>query len=141
MSEITDRARFLRAKIEQMSEDTITEDSEALDYADLFPLWNGNGVKYAAGYRVRYGSDLYKVLQEHTSQETWNPVDVPSLFAKVLIPDPGVIPEWEQPGSTNGYSKGDKVTHNGKTWESQVDNNVWEPGATGTEALWIEVTE
>lgn len=141
MSEITDRARFLRAKIEQMSEDTIVEDSEALDYADLFPLWNGNGVKYTVGYRVRYGSDLYRVLQEHESQEAWNPIDAPSLFAKVLIPDPGVIPEWEQPGSTNGYSKGDKVTHNGKTWESQVDNNVWEPGATGTESLWIEVTE
>lgn len=140
MSEITDRARFLRAKIEQMSEDTIAEDSEALDYADLFPMWNGNKVKYTVGYRVRYGSDLYKVLQEHESQEAWNPIDAPSLFAKVLIPDPGVIPEWEQPGSTNGYSKGDKVTHNGKTWESQVDNNVWEPGATGTESLWIEVT-
>lgn len=141
MSEITDKARFLRAKIEQMSESTITEDSEALDYADLFPTWNGNGVKYTAGYRVRYGSDLYKVLQEHESQEAWNPIDAPSLFAKVLIPDPGVIPEWEQPESTNGYSKGDKVTHNGKTWESQVDNNVWEPGVVGTESLWIEVTD
>ena len=141
MSEITDRVRFLRAKIEQMSEDTIVEDSEALDYADLFPMWNGNGVEYTVGYRVRYGSDLYKVLQEHTSQEAWNPIDAPSLFAKVLIPDPTVIPEWEQPGSTNGYMTGDKVTHNGKTWESQVDNNVWEPGATGTETLWIEVTE
>lgn len=140
MSEITDRARFLRAKIEQMSQDTITEDSEALDYVDLFPMWNGNGVKYIVGYRVRYDSDLYKVLQEHESQEAWNPIDAPSLFAKVLIPDPGVIPEWEQPGSTNGYSKGDKVTHNGKTWESQVDNNVWEPGVVGTESLWIEVT-
>lgn len=140
MSEIIDRAHFLRAKIEQMSEDTITEDSEALDYADLFPMWNGNKVKYTVGYRVRYGSDLYKVLQEHESQEAWNPIDAPSLFAKVLIPDPGVIPEWEQPGSTNGYAKGDKVTHNGKTWESQVDNNVWEPGVVGTESLWIEVT-
>ena len=48
-------------------------------------------------------------------------------------------PEWEQPGSTNGYSKGDKVTHNGKTWESLVDNNVWEPGVIGTESLWKEV--
>lgn len=103
-------------------------------------MWNGNGVKYIVGYRVRYDSDLYKVLQEHESQEAWNPIDAPSLFAKVLIPDPGVIPEWEQPGSTNGYSKGDKVTHNGKTWESQVDNNVWEPGVVGTESLWIEVT-
>ena len=52
-----------------------------------------------------------------------------------LIPDPDVIPEWEQPDSTNPYSKGDKVTHNGKTWVSDVDNNVWEPGVYG----WSEV--
>ncbi len=141
MSEIIDRAYVLRAKIEAMSEDTITDDAESLDYIELFPSWSPDGVTYSVGYRVRYNGELYKVLQEHTSQETWNPVDTPSLFAKVLIPDPTVIPEWEQPGSTNGYMTGDKVTHNGKTWESQVDNNVWEPGATGTETLWIEVTE
>lgn len=29
----------------------------------------------------------------------------------------------------------DNVTHNGKTWESLVDNNVWEPGVYG----WTEV--
>lgn len=141
MSEIIDRAYVLRAKIEAMSEDTITDDAESLDYIELFPSWSPDGVTYPVGYRVRYNGDLYKVLQEHTSQEAWNPTDAPSLFAKVLIPDPTVIPEWEQPGSTNGYMTGDKVTHNGKTWESQVDNNVWEPGATGTETLWIEVTE
>jgi hypothetical protein len=28
--------------------------------------------------------------------------------------------------STNAYSKGDKVTHSGKTWISDVENNVWE---------------
>lgn len=141
MSEIIDRAYVLRAKIEAMSEDTITDDAESLDYIELFPSWSPDGVTYPVGHRVRYNGDLYKVLQEHTSQEAWNPIDAPSLFAKVLIPDPDVIPEWEQPGSTNGYMTGDKVTHNGKTWESQVDNNVWEPGATGTETLWIEVTE
>lgn len=141
MSEIIDRAYVLRAKIESMSESSITDDAESLDYIELFPVWNPSGVTYTAGYRVRYGGILYKVLQEHTSQETWNPVDAPSLFAKVLIPDPEVIPEWEQPDSTNGYMTGDKVTHNGTTWESQVDNNVWEPGVTGTESLWTEVTE
>lgn len=140
MGAITDRAYFLRAKIEQMSEDTIVDDTESLDYIELFPSWNGQGVKYAVGYRVRYNGDLYRVLQEHMSQEGWNPIDAPSLFAKVLIPEPGVIPEWEQPSSTNPYMKGDKVTHNGKTWESLVDNNVWEPGVAGTETLWVEVT-
>lgn len=94
---------------------------------------------YKAGNRVRYGGILSKVLQDHISQGDWRPDIAPSLFAKVLIPDPSVVPEWEQPDSTNPYSKGDRVTHGGKTWESLVDNNVWEPGATGTESLWQEV--
>ena len=51
------------------------------------------------------------------------------------------IGEWEQPDSTNPYITGDRVKHNGKTWESLVDNNVWEPGAQGTEALWKVVEE
>lgn len=29
------------------------------------------------------------------------------------------------------YMTGDTVTHEGKTWTSDVDNNVWEPGAYG----------
>ena len=96
---------------------------------------------YEADTRVRYGDTLYRCLQTHTAQETWNPADAPSLWAKVLIPDPDVIPEWEQPDSTNPYKKGDKVTHNGKTWISLVDNNTWEPGVVGTEGVWSEVTE
>lgn len=68
------------------------------------------------------------------------PEAAPSLFAKVLIPDPGVIPDWEQPGPENAYSKGDKVRHKDKIWESLVDNNVWEPGTIGTEGQWKEVT-
>ena len=71
------------------------------------------------------------MLQAHTSQDGWEPNVAPSLFAKVLIPDPEVIPEWEQPDSTNPYMKGDKVTHNGYTWISDIDNNVWEPGVYG----------
>ena len=82
-----------------------------------------------------HGGVLYKVLQAHTSQETWKPDASPSLFAKVLIPDYNAIPAWEQPDSTNAYMKGDQVTHYGKTWESDIDNNVWAPGVYG----WSEV--
>ena len=84
-----------------------------------------------------YGGTLYKCLQAHTSQSTWTPADAPSLWAKVLIPTPGEIPDWEQPSSTNPYAKGDKVKHNGKIWISNLDGNVWEPGVYG----WTEVTE
>ena len=57
----------------------------------------------------------------------------------MLTDTSGAILPWVQPDSTNPYAKGDKVTHIGKTWESLVDNNVWEPGAVGTENLWKEV--
>ncbi len=136
------KARELRAILEKaMTIASGLTDAEAVAATCLYPHWNGNGVAYAKGQRVQYENTLYTILQAHTSQATWTPTDAPSLFAKVLIPDPTVVPEWEQPDSTNPYMKGDKVTHNGKTWVSLVDNNVWEPGATGTEALWQEVAE
>lgn len=110
-------------------------DEQALKVTALYPLWDA-AKTYAVGDRVRYAGNLYRCLQPHTAQETWNPADAPSLWAKVLTSETGEILPWEQPGSTNPYMKGDKVTHNGKTWESLVDNNVWEPGAYG----WTEVT-
>ena len=79
------------------------------------------------------------MLQAHTSQTDWTPDVSHSLFAQILIPDENVIPEWVQPDSTNPYMKGDKVTHNGITYESLIDNNVWEPGVIGTESLWVVV--
>ena len=109
-------------------------DEQALTAPALYPTWRSR-VYYAAGIRVLYNGILYKVLTAHTSQDDWTPDAAPSLFAKVLIPDETVIPEWEQPDSTNPYSAGDKVTHNGKTWVSDIDNNVWEPGVYG----WTEI--
>lgn len=111
----------------------------ALEVKVIYPEWDGNGIKYAKDYKVLYKDVLYKCLTEHTSQADWAPDAASSLWAKVLIPDPEVIPEWEQPLSTNGYKKGDRVKHKDKTWESLVDNNVWEPGIVGTEGQWKEV--
>lgn len=113
-------------------------DEQALNSIALYPEWKAD-VSYTVGQRVLYNSILYKVLQAHTSQADWTPVNVPSLFARVLIVDENVIPEWVQPDSTNPYMKGDKVTHNGVTYESLIDNNVWEPGVIGTESLWTVV--
>lgn len=114
-------------------------DALALEAKAIYPVWDGNGVKYAKDHKILYKNVLYKCLQEHTSQADWAPDAAPSLWAKVLIPDPEVTPEWEQPLSTNGYKKGDRVKHKSKTWESLVDNNVWEPGIVGTEGQWKEV--
>ena len=117
--------------------DTVT-DEQAATVPALYPEWKVD-TAYTAGQRVLYGDVLYKVLQGHTSQADWTPDVAVSLFARVLVADDGTVLAWVQPDSTNPYMKGDKVLHNGKTWESLADNNVWEPGAVGTEALWAEV--
>ena len=129
---IIERARQLRAQIEQLAE--TLDDNTAIDYVELFTSW-ATDTTYEVGTRVRYNGILYKCLQAHTSQSTWTPVDAPSLWAQVLIPDPETIPEWIQPDSTNPYMKGDKVIHNGKTWICNVDNNVWEPGVYGWDEM------
>lgn len=123
----------MRAFIEQAAQSL--DDAAALQAVCLHPHW-ATGQAYAAGYKVQHGGILYKCVQAHTSQADWTPDAAPSLWAKVLIPDPNVIPEWVQPESTNPYANGDKVTHNGKTWVSDYDNNVWEPGVFG----WTEVS-
>lgn len=132
---LVELAQKLRGYIEKAA--VSLTDEEALDAVQLYPSWQNNHEYATIGERVRYDGVLYKVLQAHTSQSGWTPPQAPSLFAKVLIPDASVIPEWEQPDSTNPYMQGDKVTHNDKTWESNIDNNVWEPGVYG----WSEVTE
>ena len=135
---LIEKARELRKILEKaMTEAQSLTDAEAITATCLHPKWNGDGVQYTAGQRVQDDGVLYTVLQTHTSQPDWKPAAAPSLFAKVLIPDPTVIPEWEQPDSTNPYSKGDKVMHNSKTWVSDIDGNVWEPGVYG----WTEVAE
>lgn len=119
--------------IAQQINSLTVDDNTALRMVGFYPVWEVD-TDYAAGFKVQYGGTLYKCLQDHTSRDDWTPDAAPSLWAKVLIPDETVIPEWEQPDSTNPYRAGDKVTHNGKTWVSDVDNNVWEPGVYG----WTE---
>ena len=111
-------------------------DTEGLDGVALFPTWKP-GIpeeKFTVGDRYQYEEKLYKIIQPHTTQEGYEPDKVPALWVEVS--PPGVIPEWKQPtGSQDAYPLGAKVTHNGSTWGSTVDNNVWEPGVYG----WVKV--
>jgi hypothetical protein len=127
--------RFFQIMAQQMNLD----DETAMEIADLYEPWEV-GKSYAVGKIVKYGTNadgetqLYSVLQAHTSQFDWLPDLTPSLYKKVGFDDSG-IPIWTQPlGASDAYAKGDVVTHNNKTWVSDVDANVWEPGVYG----WTE---
>lgn len=107
-------------------------DEMALEVPSVFPKWEA-GVTYEVGFKLRHNDILFKVLQAHTSQEDWEPDKTPSLFAQVIVgqvnPETGEqeILEWVQPDSTNPYMMGDKVSFNGVSYESVIDNNVWSP--------------
>ena len=120
-------ARKLRPYIEKAAASLTDED--ALEAINLFPSWNAEADLYSVGDRVLYNDILYKCLQSHTPQSNWNPQTATSLWAKVLIPDANVIPEWEQPDSTNAYQIGDRVMFNGEIYESVIANNIWSPAA------------
>ena len=124
---IIDEARYLRARIEELSVNL--DDEQAIESVKLFPAWKA-GIEYKTDDRVRYSDVLYKVLQNHTSQADWTPDTAFSLFARVLIPDPEVISVWEQPSAGNAYMTGDKVyfpTAEDDVYQSKIDNNVWSP--------------
>ena len=58
-------------------------DATALRMMAYYPEWTA-GTAYAAGDRLVYNGDLYKVLQAHTSQETWLPgTGTESLYTRI----------------------------------------------------------
>ena len=128
-------ARTLRSTLEKVSKDISDEDSEGAEW--LFPLWNGAGISYKKDDRVQYENVLYKCLQAHTSQSDWTPDTAVSLWVRVNDPREE-FPQWVQPtGAHDAYMKGDKVTYQGKHYESTIDNNVYSP--TDYPQGWKEV--
>lgn len=119
-----------------LAEEGSIDAATAAEHSELFSRWAWP-VAYTAG-QIRLYTDgkLYKCLQDHTSQESWTPDAAGSLW--VSVADPAEEwPEWSQPlASTDAYAAAAKVSHNGKHWTSDVDNNVWEPGVYG----WTEAT-
>lgn len=70
---------MVRAQINTLAVD----DATALRMVAYYPGWTA-GTAYAAGDRLVYNGDLYKVLQAHTAQETWLPgAGTESLYARI----------------------------------------------------------
>lgn len=129
-------AHQLRRALELYAQ-TLTDESVMMEIPDMYPVWNGDNYSYKAGVILGYGvnadgeTQLYTVLQDHTSQAEWTPDKAVSLYKAVGFTGDGV-PVWTQPlGASDAYAAGDKVSHKEKIWVSDVDGNVWEPGVYG----------
>ena len=103
------------------------------DAADELP-WIADEQVYVSTRRTFEGV-LYEAIISHVTQSDWLPPTTPTLW-KPVAQDGDEPQPWVQPtGAHDAYQKGDRVTYNGKTWESTIDANVWAPGVYG----WIEV--
>ena len=133
-TDILEQAKAIRAAVQLLGR--TAADGVALSCPALFDGWAAD-TAYVTNDIRKWNGLLYRCLQNHTAQESWTPEASPSLW--VRIADPAEEwPDWVQPvGSTDAYPKGARVSHNGRRWISDVDGNVWEPGA----AQWTEATE
>lgn len=126
--------RFMQMQVQAAELD----DDKAMEVADLYPEWQYPKA-YAVGEVFKYGvnadgeTQLYRVVQAHTSQEDWKPDAQAALYKAVGFTDTGT-PIWTQPlGAHDAYKTGDVVSHKDQLWISTVDGNVWEPGVYGWE--------
>lgn len=95
---------------------------------NIYPLYSV-GIFYKKDTYFTYDGDLYRVLQDHTSQAQWIPGEpgTEALYSKIMNDESG-YPLWSQPtGAHDAYNTGDVTNYNGILYESLIDGNVWSP--------------
>lgn len=133
MNRYLQKAEEIRKAINKFAENQT--DETLIDNKSAFQLWNGNGVAVKAGEIYLFNDELYRVVQDHTTQNDWTPDVAVSLYVEISVEE---FPEWKQPqGAHDAYKIGKKVSHNGKHWINTYDNNIYEPGVYG----WEEINE
>ena len=94
-----------------------------------------------AGTLREYGGQMYRAIQGHTTQTTWEPPAVPALWALVEVPseqeEGDAVQQWE-PGIS--VTAGEEYEYQGTTYrviQSHTTLTGWEPPAVP--ALWEAV--
>lgn len=107
-------------------------DEQALEIPSVYPKYKV-GKAYAVGDMLSYGENsvgdpqLYKVVQDHTSQADWMPSNTPSLYEPIGLNDNG-YPVWSKPsGAHDAYNMDDIVDYNGVLYKSLMNGNVYSP--------------
>ena len=120
-------------KAMQMYAQTLSDD-EAMEIATVYPKYEV-GRLYKANEMFTYGENnvgdpqLFRVVQEHTSQADWIPSETPALYTPIGLTEEG-YPVWSQPtGAHDAYNTGDIVDYNGTLYVSLIDGNTYAPDA------------
>lgn len=117
------------AKVAQIAAQSFT-DAQALEVSEIYPDFE-IGKSYKKNEYFNYDGVLYKVNQDHTSQEQWIPGQsgTESLYTKVVLNESG-YKVWQQPtGAHDAYNTGDIVEYKGVLYKSLIDGNAYSPEA------------
>lgn len=119
-------------------------DELAMECVRLYRSWTP-GKDYKVGDFLTYGENsvgdpqLYKVVQNHTSQADWPPEVTLSLYDSIGLDKDG-YPVWSKPtGAHDAYNAGDIVNYNGLLYQSAIDGNAYSPEEYP--AGWVKYTE
>lgn len=76
--------------IAQQINSLAVDDNNALRMRSFYPKW-ASGESYSVGHKVQYGGKLWRVLQAHTAQVGWEPVNAASLWEQINETHDGTI--------------------------------------------------
>lgn len=118
-------------------------DEQAISVSLLFNEWSV-GKDYKKDYIVRYNGELYRIGQDHPSQEQYKPGDegTTALYSHITITEEGyeVWKAWD--GVSGMYAEGQIVEdpNDGNLYKSKIPNNVWGPPSQQS-SYWELYTE
>lgn len=81
------------------------DDATALRMVEFYPEW-AEGVAYTAGFKVRRGGKLWRVVQGHTSQSGWEPENVASIWERIDETHAGTLDDPIPYGGNMALEKG-----------------------------------
>lgn len=103
---------MVRAQINTLAVD----DATALRMVAYYPEWTA-GTAYAVGDRLVYNGDLYKVLQAHTAQDTWQPgTGTESLYTRIDEQHDGTLYDPIPYNGNMALENGKYYSQSGKTY-------------------------
>lgn len=106
-------------------------DNEAVNAAELYPVWSVGKEYEADKHRVRSEEKLYKCKQSHTSQADWKPELTPALWGVIDETHTGTIEDPIPAARGMEYEYG-------KYYLDGEDSNIYlceRSGETGTVVL------
>lgn len=116
-------------------------DAEALSCSGMYPEWT-IGFDYKKDWIISFENQLYRIGQDHTSQEQWKPGETgtESLYSAISFSgEYEVWKEWDGISGSYAINQIVKDPNDGKLYKSKVPNNVWGPPNTQPD-YWEEYT-